>query len=276
MKIKALVPGWYGGNRMGAERVGELLRGCEWVGVACVGGFSEVRCIESRTILVNDTNLHLMNLARVAAHPVYGAKLWRRLRRVMFDAETLGRAQQRCRDIESSYGDINVVWEAMLDWAINYFICATMGRNGTAGTKNELKAGISVRYNASGGDSVVRFRGAIDGLRDWRNILSRCQFCTDDIFDFLDKCHDKQGHGVYVDCPWPDDGKNYRGDFDEAKQRKLASRLECFDHARVVVRFGDHPLVRELYPVNRWNWIEVVRRTQANKDKAEGLLTRNM
>lgn len=48
-------------------------------------------------------------------------------------------------------------------------------------------------------------------------------------------------------------------------QRQLAERLAGFEHSPVVVRYGDHPLIRELYPDDRWRWVE-----QASKDMHGG------
>lgn len=156
--------------------------------------------------------------------------------------------------------------------SLNYFITAWMGRSGQALTDAEYKGGLAVRWNASGGDSVVRWRSAIEALRAWRKILARATFTVLDCFEFLDKCKDEDGHGLYCDPPWPDDGDKYTHKFTESMQRRLAARLAEFQRMRVVVRYGDHPLIRELYPEPHWTWHWVTGRTQANKEKAEVLL----
>jgi hypothetical protein len=41
---------------------------------------------------------------------------------------------------------------------------------------------------------------------------------------------------------------------------------------RVVCRFYDHPLIRELYGADRWTWLQLDGRTQANYGAPEVLL----
>lgn len=53
---------------------------------------------------------------------------------------------------------------------------------------------------------------------------------------------------------------------------KLRDSLEKYARARVVVRYGDHPLIRKLYSGRKWVWREVSGRTQTNADKAEVLI----
>jgi len=55
--------------------------------------------------------------------------------------------------------------------------------------------------------------------------------------------------------------------------RRLADKLATFTTARVVCRFYDHPLVRELYPEQRWTWRHLAGgRKQTNGDAPEVLL----
>jgi hypothetical protein len=91
-------------------------------------------------------------------------------------------------------------------------------------------------------------------------------------FEFLESCNDDEGHGIYVDPPWPDDGAKYRHKFSEDDHGKLRDSLEKYARARVVVRYGDHPLIRKLYSGPKWVWREVSGRTQTNADKAEVLI----
>lgn len=267
MKTTALTP-WFGSNRLLSRKPAELLAGCEWVGVAFAGGCCEVPHFDARTVLVNDLHRHLINLAQVAADPQMGPALIRRLRRVFFSAETLANAQAVCEEIDAGGDPLS-----LLDWAEAYFVTAWMSRSGAAGTDREFKAGLSVRWDAGGGDSVVRFRSAVESLRDWRKVLAKCTFTNLDVFDFLTRVQDKPRHGVYLDPPFPGPGDAYRHQFTEDKHVRLAANLETFEHARVVCRFYDHPLVRDLYPTDRWTWHHPVGgRTQANKAAPEVLL----
>jgi len=267
-----------------AEKVGRLLKGCEWVGIPFAGGMSEVARIDARTVVVNDLHRHVINLAGVVADPDLCPKLVAKLDALPFHPDTLAAAQERCLSRESGCGSkrlsetLDVLlqgteYDGRLQWAADYFTCAWMGRNGIAGTDGEFRAGLSLRWEAGGGDSAVRFRSATESLAEWQRVMRRCTFSTLDAFEFLAKCKDRDGHGIYSDAPWPSDGEKYRHKFDEARQRRLAEALAAFKRARVVVRFGDHPLIRELYPETLWYWHELTGRTAANRAKAEVLLT---
>src|SRR5205085_8516163 len=129
-----------------------------------------------------------------------------------------------------------------------------------AGTTHEFGGGPSFRWESGGGDSVVRFRNAAAGLRDWRAILARWTFDCRDGFDFLVQCKDQDGHGIYADPPFPGPGDAYRHNCGKSELEKrvwhvrLNDALARFTKTRVVCRYYDHPLVRELYPEHIWTW----------------------
>jgi DNA-directed RNA polymerase specialized sigma24 family protein len=129
-----------------------------------------------------------------------------------------------------------------------------------------------VRWDAGGGDSCVRFRSATESLREWQSILARCTFTCMDAFHFLDQVKDADGHGLYCDPPWPTDRFAYKHKFTEKDQRRLASKLSTYQKTKVVLRYGDHPLIRELYQPPHWTWREVTGRMQTNEAKREVLL----
>jgi DNA adenine methylase len=264
MPITALAP-WFGSNRLLAHRVGELLEGCNWVGIPFAGGMSELAYITARTIVVNDLHRHVINLATIAAHPMLGPKLYRRLKRIPFHPLSLAEAQAHCREFEPGA-------QADFAAAAAYFVASWMGRNGKAGTDDEFSGGLALRWNAGGGDSAVRYRSAVHALVSWRRVFARCTFSALDAFAFLEKCKDAHGHGIYCDPPFPGPGDAYRHKFDERQHGLLAERLQGFTRARVVCRFYDHPLVRELYVQECWEWIELVGRKQTNEDAPEVLL----
>lgn len=279
MKVTALAS-WFGSNRMLARHVGEELAGCAWVGVPFAGGMSELPHITARTLQVNDLHRHVINLARVAADGKLGPKLYRALRRMPYHPVALIAAQSRCAEREAVARTSDSLFELKpaevecpdLEWAIDYFVAAWMTRHGSAGTPGEFRTGQSLRWNANGGDSAAHFHNAACGLLPWRRVMRRCNFTTLDCFDFLAKCKNEPNHGIYCDAPWPDAGDGYTHRFDTAKQRKLAGVLRQFTKARVVIRFGDHPLIRELYNPADWTWVRHIGRTQTNADAAEVLI----
>lgn len=271
MKINALAP-WFGANRIGAARVGELLAGCEWIGVPFMGGGSELLHLQARTVVANDKHRDVVNLARVLADPVAGPRLYRRLRRLPFHEAELSAAQE-------SLGRLPVPVPGehgcCAERAAAYFVTCWMGRSGQAGTDAERRGGLAVRWTASGGDSAVRYRSAVKAMVGFRRALARVSFLCMDAFDFLDACSDRPGHGIYCDPPWPDAGEKYIHAFDEGQHRRLASVLGRFERARVVVRYGDHPLIRELYSAPCWRQHSLTTRNQANGGVPELLLVLN-
>lgn len=295
MQTTALAP-WFGSGRMVAEAVAAELAGCTWVGVPCMGGAGDLRLVKARSLMLNDLHRHMVNMARVASDPVLGPQLYRTLRRLPFHPDALREAQSRCkaRDaapvmayLKSEAHIVAGVGEPDLDWAVDYFVCCWMGRNGSAGTKGEFNVKISQRWDGYGGDSATRFRSATWSLVGWRHIFRRATFSTLDIMDFLDAVkkretgilrgkHPKHAGqlGLYVDAPWPDAGDGYAHPFSEDQQRQLAVKLLWLDRAKVVVRYGDHPLIRELYPESQWRWRLLKGRNSANGDVAECLIVR--
>jgi len=269
MKITTLAP-WFGSNRTLASDVGTALTGCRWVGVPFAGGMSELAHIAAPSIVVNDTHRHVMNLAACAAHWRLGPVLYRKLRREAFAPDTLARSQwwlQMHGSLPNEIPDI--------DSAFHYFIAVWMGRSAKAGTDSEFTGGLPVRWNGNGGDSNTRYRSAVHSLVEWRRILQRCNFTVMDCFEFLAKSGDDPQNGIYCDPPFPDVGDAYRHKFTVAQHRKLAITLDGFRHTRVVCRFYDHALIRELYPKPRWNWTHHVGRKQTNAAASEVLIVSN-
>ena len=271
MKTKAIAH-WFGSNRMLAEHVGEALNGCTWVGVPFSGGMSELVSIKARTIVVNDLHRHVINLARVIAIPSARRELKRRLDNVLFHDEELAEAQRICRSQSPSPGlppDVPL--------AEAYFKAVWMNRANKAGIDDEFNGRLCVRWNASGGDSAVRFRSAVKSLSAWREIMRRCTFTCRDAFEWLPEVKDAAGHGLYCDPPFLGAGRRYRHnagktDADEtAWHTRLRDALGRFTKTLVVCRFYDHPLIRELY--GDWTWTTLKGRDQVNNAKPEVLVT---
>ncbi len=270
--ITTLAP-WYGGNRMMAHHVGAALDGCSWVGIVFAGGMPEVPHIRARTLLVNDLHRHVINLARVVADDGLRPLLVRHLARRAFHPDELRLSQLVCkdRDPDPQFPDVQM--------AAAYFVCCWMGRSGKAGSADEFNGRPSVRWKSDGGDSMVRYQSALRALVPFSQSLRRCTFETMDAFDFLDRCEDLNGHGIYCDPPFPEVGRHYKhnsGNTDElAWHTILMDRLLGFQKARIVCRFYDHPMIRTLYPEGEWVWHRFTGRTQANNDAPEVLVVRN-
>lgn len=267
MTTTALAP-WFGSNRMLAPIVGKELAGCKWVGVPFAGGMSELAHIKAPTMVVGDKHLHVINLALVIQKQ--REKLAEVLDGLPFHEDVLKEAQAHCS-----------AWEGpmhkMVEWpnfyaARSFFITCWMGRSAKAGTDSEFKGGLPVRWSATGGDSNTRYRSAIESLDSWGVIMRRCNFVVQDVFEFLLNIKDLDGHGLYLDPPFPGPGDDYKHKFPEAKHRLLAEKLSRYEKCRVVCRFYDHPLVRELYPEDRWTWLRLKGRKQSNDSSPEVLI----
>ena len=274
-KISCLAP-WFGSNRMLAHAVGEELAGCKWIGVAFAGGMSELVEINAGAIVVNDLHRHIINLARVVADPILGTILYRKMRRVQFHPDVLALAQEYCRAIDKLEPHPGNADSCLLD-AQQYFIASWMNRSAIAGTDGEFKGGLPVRWSATGGDSAVRFHSAARSIVEWRRICARCNFTVLDVFEFLAKCHDDATTGIYCDPPFPSEGGGYKHKFSIADHRRLAEKLTGYKAARVVCRFYDCDLVRDLYPAaSGWKYRYLLGRDQTNTSgKPEVLLIKN-
>lgn len=263
-RTKRLVQ-WFGANTEHSAKPGQLLHGCRFVGVPFAGGMSEVPYITAKQILVNDLHRHVINLCRVVADDRLRAELIQRCDVLPYHPDVLKLAQETCDRLPPT-------WAPVVRMATAYFICVWMGRGGNAGTDGEFSGNLPIRWNASGGGSNRRYRTAIEALDEWGKAFRRCEFVCMDAFDFLDRFQDREGHGLFVDAPWPDRGEEYTHKFSEVDQRQLHGMLWAFEHARIVVRYGEHPLIRELYETSIWTWIPLESRTQANERKPEYLI----
>lgn len=264
-KTTALAP-WFGCARMVAAEVGQLLSGCRWVGIPFAGAMPELLHITANTIVVSDVHRHVINLAMCLADERIGPKMYRHLRRMPLSEEVLDDAQQWLK-IEEPPGRM-----PDYDAAVRYFTAVWMGRSGKSGTNDEFNGGVSVRWNCSGGDSAVRYHSAVKSIVGWRRILRRCTIVCQDCFEFLDNVQDADDHAVYCDPPFPGPGAKYKHTFSDQDHVRLTERLSEFTRARVVCRFYDHPLIRELYPQDHWTWRRLAGRDQTNQTKPEVLL----
>lgn len=283
MKTTAIAQ-WYGSNRTLAATVGKQLGKLDWCGVPFCGGCPELSHIKARTGMASDLHRHIINLARVIRNPELNADLRKRLDATLFHPDELEAAQRSCLDREAEnvgYGALFGYPEmdpqrpadyANIEWAYDYAISTWMGQGGRGGCPGEFEQKQSMRWTASGGDSCTRFRSFADSLEAWNVALRPWNFVCMNAFKFLEECKDNEGHGVYTDPPWVEEGGGYTHPFTERMHRDLAKRQAQFKTARVVVRYGDCPLIREIYPASNWNFIEQTSRAQTNDDVNEVLI----
>ncbi len=286
---------WYGSNRTNADAPAREIGPVDYCAVPFCGGLSDAYHIKARSMLCSDLHRHLINLCNVVKDRAQFRRLRREARVTPFHPDVLEAAQQRCRLREAAQAEATgsglFVSDAALielsdryQWAFDYWVCAWMGRSAKAGTNGELAGNLSTRFNAGGGDSAVRFRSATAGLRAWHRFFERVNFTCADAFAVLDimwkqeleqrkkPAAKRERRAIYVDSPWPEDGDPYRHSFTIEHQKQLATSLERFELTRVVVRYGDHEMIRALYPEPRWSLRLLTGRDMHNKDKGELLI----
>lgn len=275
IKIGALTQ-WYGSNREKTEAAGRELGKLDWCGVPFMGGLPELRLIQARSGVAADLHRHMVNLARVVRDPDLCAQAGALLDLTPFHEAEYRDCQERCRDREKPRfvlsDEASTIAPPDVRWAVDYFISSWMGPGGSSGKSQEFTRYFSSRWSSSGGASVTRFRSAVESLLGWSRVLSRWEFRVMDAFAFINEVDDTEGHGLYCDPPWPKLGIEYKCRFSDEDQAKLEKKLRGFSKTRVVVRFGDHPLIRELYQPPHWRWVEFSTRNQANNEVAEVLI----
>lgn len=106
---------------------------------------------------------------------------------------------------------------------------------------------MSFRRGAGGGGNATRLKAAAGDLDAWAKEFERVEFTCEDFRNTILKAHDKPENGIYVDAPWVQQGGAYVHRFTEDDHRELAKMLRMFGHAKILVRYGDCQLIRELY-----------------------------
>lgn len=241
---------WFGSNTRLAPVVGDLLGPLRWCGVPFCGGCSEMKHIFAKRGVANDLHGLAINLYQVIASPVLLDQLVLMLLGRMYHSTTLELSQIRCKvHVQGHWGTTGSV-----EMAADYFVVAWMGRKGQAGSKGEFNGKLAVRWTSEGGDPVMEYNNAVDALAFWRDTFRNWAFLCTDAFDFIRKVKDQEGHGLYIDAPWPEFGNSYIHTFSELDHERLARMLGGFNNTRVLIRFGDHPLIRRLYPESIWRW----------------------
>lgn len=149
-------------------------------------------------------------------------------------------------------------------WA--YWAICWIGRKGKGGTKNPATMP-SVRRTATGGTNASRIRAAADDLKEWAKHFERCEWECLDFLELLLKVADNPECGIYCDPPWVGAGRDYLHTFSDDDHINLNLHLSRFKESTVVIRYGDHPMIRRLY--NDWTIIDASSRTQANSQVGE-------
>lgn len=281
---------WFGADTSVAEHYAEELRGCRHVTIPFAGGLSIVKWLveegSAQEIVCNDLHHHAINLYRVLSRPGPRAEFLDALEWCPFHEDVLhesrfviSAAGESFRQLVAAPSNGYSVFNA-----VAYWVSAWMGRGGKCGTSGETKGELPIRWNANGGASPKRWTSSLESVRElWGAICERCDFLCGDAFELIDKVleadkkrglPDADDCGLYLDPPWVVAGGDYLHKFKKEDHRRMAELLAQFERTRIVVRYGDDELVRELYPEDRWNIRRIDGTNQANVTVPELLITR--
>jgi len=245
MRISAIAP-WFGAKRSLAPTIVEEIgpHRAYWEPFC---GSMAVLLGKPRSPMetVNDMHGLLINLVRVVQHSTYGPLLYRQLRRVVMSHELFADS----RRVLDAYDAGNGCPAESVDCSLAkaYFVVTWMGMNGVAGTR-PANLGFARRFTANGGSPAKRFEGAVSSIPAWRRRLRNVTVLRGDGLELLAKIDDVPGTAIYCDPPYLVKGAKYLHDFAAADHARLASILQRFKLARVIVSYYAHPLLAELYP----------------------------
>jgi site-specific DNA-adenine methylase len=255
---------WFGSDSEVAAQLGSLLDLCSHVTIPFVGGASILPHLKARAIVANDLHAHAVNFYRTLGGR-HGEAMQKRLIEVC--DYTL------CHPDEMTAATKLLESESELERAWAFWAICWLGRKGKGGMSAPPTVP-SVRWSSNGGTNATRIKAAAADLTAWAKEFERCEWQQLDFGDILRKVKDEWPCGVYCDPPWVDAGDEYLHRFEEQDHRDLAEMLARFERTRVVVRYGDHEFIRELY--QGWKIIEASSRTQANLRTGEIWITKNL
>lgn len=263
---------WFGSDCSVAEQYAGLLKDCSWIGIPFCGGLSIVAHLVETAgeIVCNDRHRLAINLYQIVSNPLTREDLVNDLEATPFHESILRESQEFCKKI----GHDRWIEMTPREAAFHYFVTCWMGRSGKAGTLSEFNGGLAMRWDAGGGSSPLRFQTAVRSLQEvWGPICERCSFLCMDYTDLLAKVKDDPKCAVFADPPWVGAGDDYRHSFTRADHLELFHRLDSFSKTKIVIRYGDDPLIRDLYRGVLWHIREITSRDQANGGVKELCIT---
>ncbi len=250
---------WFGSDSQVAERLGAMLDHCSHVTIPFLGGAAMLPHLKAGTIAANDKHALAINFYRHAS----GSK----------GAGSQKRLIARCQTTLSHPAELALASEWMSQkyrgtskqaWA--FWAMCWIGRKGKGGTR-DIGGKASVRRTTRGGNNASRLRSVIEDLPRWVKQFERCEWESVCFRDLLPKVVDCKKNGIYGDPPWVGAGKRFIHPFAEEDHVDLAAALHRFQHTTVVVRYGDDPLIRDLY--RDWEIIKASSKTQSGGSTPE-------
>ena len=247
---------YFGSDSRVAPQLASLLDHCKHVTIPFCGGLSILPHLKARAIVANDLHELAINFYRMLSSGHRPALIEMCQKTLSHPFETR-LAQSIIRD---GLGSDKLV-QAWAFWAVCW-----LGRKGKGGTKHQ-GGSPSVRRTPAGGTNASRIRAAANDLEAWAKQFERCEWESVCFRELLPKVADREDCGIYVDAPWVGAGDRYLHPFTRQDHEDLAAELSRFLETTVLIRYGDAPLIRELY--SDWHIIDAESRDQCNKMKSE-------
>lgn len=265
MKTQSALP-WFGSDSEVAEDLAAYLNHCRHVTIPFCGGLGILPYLLPRHIVANDLHEDAINFYR------YLTGIWGENAKdaVIHHCQRTLSHPSEMENAQAVLSDPTKKNTSLAAWAF-WTIC-WLGRKGKGGTKNQNGLP-SVRRTASGGSNASRIRAASGDLQAWATEFERCEWESVDFRVQLKKVADDAGCGIYLDPPWDQLGDGYLHGFTRQDHVDLRDLLATFTQTVIVLRYGDTPLIRELYA--GWTIIEAESRNQANAVKGELWILRN-
>lgn len=247
--ITALAP-WAGSKRTLAPRIVELLGPhTSYIEPFCGSMAVLFAKPPARHEVVNDLNRDLVNIAVCVGRPDLAPELLMRLHFTICSEELYRASRERVMDkYAGELGNVDRAYHAMVTW--------WLGRNGCAGARKS-RASFSARFSSRGGSGGVRFRNLVESVPAFTERLERVDVLSRDAVELIDKVADETGTAIYVDPPYLVKSFKYEHDFTLDDHTRLATALQRFEKARVVVSYYPHERLAELYPADRWTRLDV-------------------
>jgi len=244
---------------MHAEKPGDLIGKQDLICVPFGGGLSELPFFNARQILINDKHEQLYNLYHVLQN--HSNALQDLLSPQLYHPKTLSEAK---------------VWLETgmpTDKAFAFFLINWLTRC-AGGTEKEANGALAMRWTASGGSSIARWRSAVECLPKWAELLrTKCECTCLDWREIADNWKDRKGHALYLDPPWIGAGDDYLHKFSVLDHGSLFGWVKGLSHTTVVIRHSDDPLYREMYKESDgWEWFPVDAKNQAGNSTGEVLI----
>lgn len=258
MAVSSLVQ-WFGGNRMHAEKVGQLMGKQDLIGIPFAGGLSELPFLQSRQILVNDKHSHLYDLYQQIMKN--DGPMQNMLKMYPYHPQSLADAKSKLTS------------DSPFERSLSYFAINWLTRC-SGGMEKEGEGSLAMRFTASGGSSIARWNSAVDGIPKWAALLrTKCECTCLDWREFRDKWNDRKGHGLYLDPPWIGAGDDYLHKFTLQDHRELSDWARSLNNTRVVVRHADCSEYQCNYDKDAgWDWTYVDAKNQAGNSTGEVLI----